>query len=147
MQLFRNNNLRKLIAVAILFTSLLVQIRVVYACAFMENATQTSCCCEHREDDGACPMGDSCNYDIDNSVDKCCAITVAVANDLNLTNADNTYPPEATIFITHYSPLAFESHPAIFLTGQRHSRVFLDKTDASWQSGTNTYLITLRIRK
>ncbi len=146
MNLFRNNYLRKLIAIVILFTSLLVQMRVVYACALMDNAPQTSCCCDHQED-GVCLMGGGCNTDKDGSADNCCAVSVAATKGLNLTNADNAYPPDTTIFNTLYSSLTLESHPVNYFSSKRSPYVSLDKTIPDWQRGTDTYLITLRFRE
>ena len=146
MKLFRNNILRKLITIVILFTSLLVQMRVIYACSLMDNAPQTSCCCDHQED-GTCLMGGDCNTDDGDPADNCCAVSVSVAKDLNLTNAGNAYPPDFSIFDTHYSPLTFDTHPVNYFSNKRSPRVSLDKTALGWYNGTDTYLITLRIRE
>jgi hypothetical protein len=119
------------------------QTRTVYACAMMDMAMHDQCCCD---DHGNCAASDCGDALIPND-SPCCERSVELTNNLDIQQAvplsgqrveisSDVDPPEAT-FITD----DFLSVTRVFT-----SPIIFPATISAARSGSDTYLITQRLR-
>ena len=144
MKLFQNNYLRRLIAAMFLFASMLVQVHIVFACDFMGNSLQTTCCCEEQAAE-TCGKYDGCNED--KNTDKCCDVDVSLTTGVSIISSYQGNVPDMTVAVTpEYSPF-IPSLSVITVTPESDFVHLYSAIDTNWYNGSDTYLLTLRFRE
>ncbi len=144
MKLFQNNYLRRVIAAMFLFVSMLVQVHTVFACDFMGNALQTTCCCEKQAVE-PCEKSDGCKED--KNTDKCCDVDVSLTTGVSIISSYQGNVPDMTVAVTpEYSPF-IPSLSVITVTPESDFVHLYSAIDTNWYNGSDTYLLTLRFRE
>jgi hypothetical protein len=144
MSLIQNNHLRRVITAIFLFVSMLVQVNMVFACDFMGNAIQTTCCCEERAVEN-CEKSDNCKED--KNSDKCCDVDVSLTTGISIVSSYQGNVPDMTAALTpEYSPF-IPSLSVITVTPESDFVLLYSAIDTNWYNGSDTYLLTLRFRE
>ena len=144
MRLLHNNHLRRLIAAMFLFVSMLVQVHMVFACDFMGNTLQTTCCCEERAVEN-CEKPDSCKED--KNSDKCCDVDVSLTTGVSIVNSNQVHSPDMTAAEAPELSPFIPSRSVITVTPESGFAHLYSAIDTNWYNGSNTYLLTLRFRE
>lgn len=135
---------RRLVAATFLLTGLLTQMQAVYACDLMNSRPSTACCCSTEMADG-CALGGGCAQSPAPASPGCCDITLEAPPSLN---AAPVAPSHAVALPDAHQPApALPSYYSHELTSLQkpHTAVHCDGPP-TWLAGTDTYLITLRLR-
>ena len=144
MKLFQNNYLRRVITAMFLFVSMLVQVHMVFACDFMGNSLQTTCCCEEQAVK-TCGKSDGCNKD--KNTDKCCDVDVSLTTGVSIISSYQGNVPDMTVAVTpEYSPF-IPSLSVITVTPESDFVHLYSAIDTKWYNDSDTYLLTLRFRE
>lgn len=139
---FRHLQFHRLVAVALLLTGLLTQ--TLFACELTDDKAQAVCCCGEQVADG-CEVGGGCiTHDNTLTVADCCQVSVENAADITLSatislksqnKLDAGQPPPPAL-LSSVIPIKLPAYAVALI----RTVPFL-KT-----SGTNTYLVTNRLR-
>jgi hypothetical protein len=144
MRLFHNNHLRRVITAMFLFVSMLVQVHMVFACDFMGNTLQATCCCEERAVEN-CEKSDSCKED--KNSDKCCDVDVSLTTGVSIVSSNQVHSPDMTAAETLELSPFIPSRSVITETPESDFAHLYSAIDTNWYNGSNTYLLTLRFRE
>ena len=137
--------LRRRVVMIFLLTGLIAQVQAVYACGLMDNPPSSACCCGAEMTDG-CTLGGGCSESAMPVSPDCCNITLDTPPSLTAAPVtpshvvallDTPQPPAALPPLSYSYGLdpPAASHAAVFGIGP-----------PIWLAGTDTYLITLRLR-
>jgi hypothetical protein len=117
---------------------------MVFACDFMGNSLQTTCCCEEQAVEN-CGKSDSCKEH--KNSDKCCDVDVSLTTGVSIISSYQGNVPDMIVAVTpEYSPF-IPSHLAITVTPESNFTHLYSVIDTNWYNGSDTYLLTLRFRE
>ncbi|WP_072659973.1 hypothetical protein [Mariprofundus micogutta] len=139
--------LRQFVLLTLLLSSTLPSIQTVFACDFMDGKVQTVCCCEGPEAMMDCETGGGgCDTNEAIPASGCCEVTdvyqpvldaVALpgSHSFQLLMLDAPQPPPVLLssLLSHGMGVRFQDAPFLY-------------SFPPWGSGTNTYLLTSRLR-
>ncbi len=137
--------LRQFVLLTLLLSSVLPSIQSVFACNLMGGKIQTVCCCKGPNAMQGCEMGGGCHANEAASSTGCCtatdvyqplvdAVALPGLHASQLLAADFPQPPALfSSLLSHDLGIRFENTPYHY-------------SPPPWGSGSNTYLITNRLR-
>ena len=139
----KNRFLRRLVAAAFLFTIIASPLQVVFACDLIDGQVSRICCCGDQMGDG-CTTGSDCDISSAQAGYNCCQISFDDSSSVSATSGSHSntvHPPD-------------DPQPRLPLPGTANPRLLTSPTqlalhtpvDPSWHRGTQTYLVTLRLR-
>ncbi len=145
MVIFRGQLLRRTIATVFLLTGFFAQVQTVFACEILDGTPRSVCCCGEQMADG-CAMGGGCAMPTQSPSTDCCEVSVEKPASLSATGPvtqshtvmllDAPQPPLA-VLPTPFTPI----DPSLDIRS-----ILYRNTSLVWLAGTQTYLVTSRLR-
>lgn len=122
-----------------------LQAQTIYACAMMDMVVHDRCCCEAAkfEDDRANP---DCNATLESSEKPCCERSVEVSVDQEAGQDTLTVKPAEVRSDVDPPQALVSSFDALFPPRPFPTRGVADRLPGTGQSGSDTYLLTQRLR-
>ena len=136
---------RQFVLTLLLLFSALPSIQAVFACDLMGGKVQTVCCCRGHQGAAGCEKGGGCSVHHGNApVSNCCAVSYLYQPGANAVPISQTFqsllsatpqplPALLSSFLAHDVPVNLQSGSYFNLS-------------PSWRPGTQTYLLTHRLR-
>lgn len=143
MRKFCSLQFRRLVAAALLLTGLLAQTQALFACDLTDSKPQAVCCCGDQVTAG-CEIGGGCKtHDDALTIADCCEVSLENVFDVTLSatvlsssqNNLNARPPPVALLT-----------PVILIVTSANTAALIHTVPFLKTSGTNTYLITNRLR-
>lgn|GEM_PF-1257350 len=138
--------LRQFVLALLLLFSALPSIQAVFACDLMGGKMQTACCCKGHQGAAGCEKGGGCSAHKATPVSDCCEVSYLYQLGTNASAV-----PASQSFQTLLSdapqplPALLSSLPAHDVPNGLQSGPYSDLSP-SWRPGTQTYLLTSRLR-
>ncbi len=139
----KNSFLRRLVAGVFLFTIIATPLQAVFACDLVDGQVSRTCCCGDQMS-GACAMGGGCDLSSAQAGSSCCQVSFDDSS--SITATPNSHPK--TFHPPDDPQPQFPYFSLVNPPQLPHKDLFALNIplDPSWHRGTQTYLVTLRLR-
>jgi len=138
--------LRQFVLALLLLFSALPSIQAVFACDLMGGKMQTVCCCKGDQGAAGCEKGGGCSIHKATPASGCCKVSYLYqpATNANAVPAAQSFQPLLSNTLQHL-PALLLFLPAQDVPVSLQSRSYPDFSPP-WRPGTQTYLLTHRLR-
>jgi len=138
--------LRQFVLTLLLLFSALPSIQAVFACDLMGGKMQTVCCCKGHQGAAGCEKGGGCSIHRAASASSCCKVSYLYQpeTNANAVPASQSFQPLLSDALQHL-PALLSSSPAHAVPVSLQSGLY-SNLPPPWRPGTQTYLLTHRLR-